>query len=365
MTITEVHFDCRHFKGELPCIPNKQRGKICNHCDEYDKITTRILIIKLGAIGDVIRTTPLVETYKKHYPGCHITWLTHTPDILPKQGIDSIQKFDFVSVYKIRNKEYDIAINLDKDQEAAMLLAECNAKQKFGFIWKEGHLNIANPASEHKLLTGLFDSLSKANTKSYLDEIYEICGFEYNREPYLLNVNEKLVEKWSVLRKHAEGRKIIGLNTGCGKRWSTRLWPQEYWITLIQQLQEAGYEPLLLGGADEHDQNLVYQQETGARYLGTFSLEEFIAITAQCDLIVTAVSMMMHIALGLDKKMVLFNNIFNKHEFALFGKGEIVEPSSGCDCYYGSTCSRNSSCMNDLSVEIVFAAVQHHLPSNS
>lgn len=119
---------------------------------------------------------------------------------------------------------------------------------------------------------------------------------------------------------------------------------------------------MLLGGIDEHEQNLVYQQKTGAKYLGTFSLEEFISITSQCDGIVTAVSMMMHIALGLGKKMILFNNIFNKHEFSLFGNGEIIEPSTGCDCYYGATCNRNRQCMNDIATELVFNAIQRHIP---
>ena len=36
------------------------------------------------------------------------------------------------------------------------------------------------------------------------------------------------------------------------------------------------------------------------------------------DLVVTAVTMAMHIALGLGKKLVLFNNIFNPHEFELY-----------------------------------------------
>ena len=53
-------------------------------------------------------------------------------------------------------------------------------------------------------------------------------------------------------------------------------------------------------------------RKQGLYYPGTYSLEEFIAITANCDLIVTAVSMMMHIAIGLKRPLVLFNNIFNK-----------------------------------------------------
>jgi heptosyltransferase-2 len=264
-------------------------------------------------------------------------------------------------VFIVTKQQFDIAVNLCKDQEAAMLLSECNAKQKFGFLWSEGHLSIANPESEHKLLTGLFDSYSKANTKSYVEEIFEICGFDYQQEPYSLNVDSKQMDHWSYLKESAQNKPIIGLNTGAGSRWPTRLWPEENWKQLIVALKNAGYAPLLLGGNDEHERNIALKQETGAMYEGVFPLETFIAISAQCDVIVTAVSMTMHIALGLGKKMVLFNNIFNKHEFDVFGRGEIIEPETGCDCYYGAQCSRERICMKDISVNTVFAAIERQI----
>lgn len=347
----------------MPCRPNKLRGRICLNCEEYDPITKRILIIKLGALGDVIRTTPLIARYRSLYPGCHITWITNSPDILPADSIDSILPFDFRSVYLAQHRHYDIAINLDKDQEACMLLADVQAPEKYGFIWKDNHIDLATPAAAHKLITGLFDEFSQLNTKSYMQEIFEICALEpFAHEPYLLNVNSALVEKWHSLRQLAEGKKIIGLNTGCGKRWLTRLWPSESWTALIQMLQKAGYFPVLLGGVDEHEMNMNYHQATGAHYPGTYSLQEFIAITAQCDAIVTAVSMMMHIALALGKPMILFNNIFNKYEFDLNGNGQIIGPETGCDCYYGNTCSRSRHCMRDIEPATVFNAIQTHLP---
>src|SRR5437016_7822252 len=123
MQLKEVKFDCRFFRGEIPCLPNKLRNKVCT-CDEYQKIETKILIIKLAALGDVIRTTPLVTRFKKKYPSCHITWITQSPDILPKDKIEKILPFDFKSVFLVTHQDFDIAINLDKDQEACQLLAD-------------------------------------------------------------------------------------------------------------------------------------------------------------------------------------------------------------------------------------------------
>ena len=361
MKLNEIKFDCKHFKGEIPCVPNKLRDKVCSTCDEYEKIETRILIIKLGAIGDVMRSTPLLTRFRKEYPSPHITWVTLTPEILPKApaGVDQAFRFDFTSVYKVENSEFDIAVNLDKDKEACMLLAKVKAKRKFGFIWKDNHVSISTPHAEHKLITGVFDNISKQNTKNYMEEIFEICDMKFNDEPYQLNFNIKLADNFKFIKQKAGSKKIIGLNTGCGKRWQTRFWPEAYWMDLIKKLQAQNDFPLLLGGPDEDEMNKKYATSTGAFYPGTFSLPEFIALSSFCDCILTAVSMMMHIAIGLKKPLVLFNNIFNKHEFYLYNNGVIIEPPTGCDCYYGNSCTRGEKhCMKDISVETVFESIK-------
>ena len=391
-----VKYDCRHFEGHIPCKPNKQFDVQCDDCSHYDKNTssiifldtkesllqeifkicnfskqelieeapkrqaqvTRILFIKLGAIGDVIRTTPLLTKYRKDYGDCHFTWITHSPQVVPKDEVDVIYKWDAPSVFTVAKQEFDIAINLDKDKEACMLLSHVDARDKFGFIWKDGHINTATDKAEHKLITGLFDHISKNNTKNYLEEIFEICHFEFNKEEYMINLNESLSDKWNEeLGKLSKGKTIIGLNTGCGERWKTRLWPKEYWVELIKDLEKKGYFCLLMGGLDEDEMNRYYQSQTKATYLGTFSLEEFIAITNNTEIIVTPVSMMMHIALALQKQMMLFHNIFNVHEFELYGRGIIIEPTSGCDCYFGNSCSREKRCMNDISVQDVLSNI--------
>ena len=351
--IESLKFNCLYFKGHIPCSPNKLRNKVCESCDEYKPVSKRILIIKLGAIGDVIRTTPLVVRYRQLYPDCHITWLTLSPDVLPANQINVIMKFDFTAVYSVQNQKFDIAINLDKEPEACALLKDVNASEKYGFIWKNHHIDVATPNAEHKLITGLFDNISKENKKHYLEEIFEICHQKFNNEPYLLNVDKSFADKWALLKKQADGKPLIGLNTGCGKRWTTRLWPNNYWIELVKKLKDAGYYPVLLGGEAEDENNRFLEKQSGAFYPGHFSLNEFIALTSNCDLVVTQVSMMMHIVTALQIPLVLMNNIFNKNEFYLYDNGVIVEPTSGCDCYYGNTCKRDRNCMQDISVNMI------------
>lgn len=357
MQFSDVRFDCRHFRTGIPCKPNKVSGEVCTTCAQYDPVKTRILIIKLGALGDVIRTTPLLEKFRNTHEGVHFTWLTLSPAILPQDQIDIIYKWNETSLFVIGNSEYDIAINLDKDVEACMLLSKVNAGKKYGFTWENGHVAPATDRAVHKLMTGFFDQLSRANTKSYLEEIFEICHFEFSGEQYQINLNTSYASHWKQeLRNLAGSKPIVGLNTGCGPRWNTRLWSEESWEKLAGELSESGYFPVFLGGELEHEKNL-RMSAGGAFYPGHFSLEEFIGLTDACDIVVTQVSMMMHIATALRKKLVLCNTIFNAREFELYGRGVLVEPQSGCECYYGNTCVRGTSCMHDISPEQMLAAV--------
>jgi len=59
--------DCRHFPGDRPCRCNKESGRTCDDCPDYKTAGTQILIIKLAALGDVLRTTVIL-------PGIIVKW---------------------------------------------------------------------------------------------------------------------------------------------------------------------------------------------------------------------------------------------------------------------------------------------------
>jgi hypothetical protein len=50
----EIAFDCKFFRGDRPCSWHKQTGVLCT-CDYYEKVEERVLVIKLDAMGDVLR----------------------------------------------------------------------------------------------------------------------------------------------------------------------------------------------------------------------------------------------------------------------------------------------------------------------
>lgn len=346
--------DCRHFRGDVPCTPHKVHGVHCvehdgTDCRHYDPVNKRILIIKLGAIGDVIRTTPILHKLKEVHPQAKIYWLTHAVEIVPSI-VDEVMDFSLKSVVTLRSVHFDILYNLDKDREACALASQISASEKCGFILRDGLISPVNAAAEQKYLTGIFDDLNKANTKSYPGELFEICGFKFNGERYILDSFASHGYTWKINKK----KSVVGLNTGCGGRWTSRLWSDHNWLSLAKGLKRKGFEVVLLGGEQEHKKNQGLAKAAGVKYFGHFPLAQFINLVAQCDLVVTGVTMAMHITIGLGKKIVLFNNIFNKHEFELYGLGQILEPELPCQCFFLPVCKNPEyQCMDHLKPERV------------
>jgi len=359
--LSDVKFDCRHFKGHIPCKPNKLYGVMCNDCKYYDKIDKKILVIKLGAAGDVIRTTPLLFPIKKEFPKSKIYWLTYSPELIP---VNSDTKVDEVLIYNTQNisflesVKFDLVINLDKDYEAISLTDKIDAKNKIGFSIKNGTCFPVNKTAEHKFLTGIFDNVSKSNTKNYMQEIFEICGYEFHKEKYLTDIDKKFDVDWAI----DTDKKVIGLNTGCGERWTSRLWKDEFWIELIRKLKREGLEVVLLGGPAEDVKNNLLNEVTNAKYFGVYDLKTFINLVNKCDLIISQVTMTMHIAIATGKKLVLMNNIFNPNEFELYDNGEIVQPRKECICYFQPECiNKEYKCMDHLMPDDIFEACLRQL----
>jgi ADP-heptose:LPS heptosyltransferase len=351
---SEYSPDCLHFRGDVPCRPHKARGVHCRDCPEFVRREGRILLIKLGAAGDVLRTTPLLRPVLRDHPHHLLSWITRSPELLPSV-VHHPLPFSTASVLWARHTEFSLLINLDKDREACALASEVTAEHKHGFLL--GRDGICRPASQQaarqKYLTGLFDDVNQACRLSYPQEIFQICGYEFAGEEYILDRPEPAPQF-----ELPAGKARIGLNTGCGGRWPSRLWPEAHWRELAGSLQADGLAVVLLGGPQEDARNRRLAAATGACYPGHFDLRTFIGLIDQMDLVVTAVTMAMHIAIGLRKPLALINNIFNPNEFELYGRGRILSPEQPCHCFFQPRCTAESFCLETLSAATVRSAVR-------
>ena len=185
--------DCKYFLSDRPCKYHKVEKNICP-CIHYDQIKEKILIIKLNAVGDVLRTTCILPALAETYPHAYIYWLTEKSAsalLLNNPYIDIIlEKENFSLTFStLLSEKFDLVINLDASKESSFLASIANAKKKLGFIISQnGNPYPTNDVAREWFFMGLNDDLKKENKKTYQEIVSGIIGVKFNNQKPLLNL---------------------------------------------------------------------------------------------------------------------------------------------------------------------------------
>ena len=368
--------DCRAFKGERPCAPYK----LCQKCTDYKPVEERILIIKLGAVGDVLRTTPLLTAIKKNLQDSFITWLTfpEAVDVLKHNPlIDRLLAYNLGSILRLEQEKFDLVLCLDKMDEAAALVTKIKAKEKRGFyMGDKGGLLPLNKGAEYAYRLGLDDELKfKQNKKTYQEVIFEAAGFPYSREGYILNLTPQENDYTNSLRKKygIRGKKVVGLNTGCGKVFDTKKWTIDGFVKLgnlflnPEPVEGLNTNPslLILGGPEETARNKIISQRLKGKAVDTGchnTLRQFMSIIDLCDVVVTGDTIALHLAIALKKKAIGLFGSTSSNEIDLYGQGEKLVGEAPCSPCYKSVCDKGESiCMSSITPETVLKSIKKWL----
>ncbi len=360
----EFKTDCSFFKGESPCQPYK----FCEGCPDYKPMGKRILIIKLGAIGDVLRTTPLLAQIKKKWPDSHITWLTFPEALdvlLYNPLIDRLFSYNPGSILRFEVESFDLALSLDKMAEATALAAKIKAKEKRGFyMGDKGELFPLNKGSEYAYRLGLDDRLKfKENRKTYQEIISEIAGVPYQREEYILNLSAQENAYTNSLRKKYKlnQKKIIGLNTGCGRVFTTKKWTIDGFAKLGELLNKLNLPTLILGGPEEVERNKIIARHLKGKAVSTGcnnTLRQFMSIVDLCDVVVTGDTIALQLAIALKKKVIALFGSTSCDEIDLYGRGEKLIGDAACRPCYKTSCDKDNICMTSITPETVLDSIK-------
>lgn len=370
-------FDCRHFIGEKPC-KFKLECKLDASCPKYSPQGKRILIIKLLAIGDVIRTTPVLSALKEKYPESRITWLTHEKSaavLEDNEFIDRLLILNLESSLMLSVEKFDMLLSLDKDFSSTSLATLVNADEKLGFALADnGNLCCLNKESEYMFMLGFSDQLKfYENKKSYQQLIFEAMKFDVKYGEYSLQIPQKYLDYGkSFFEKHGvkHDRPVIGINTGAGERFATKRWSIEGFVELINMLnKEFDAVIVLLGGPEEVDRNNEIISKVSTPIINSecnHTIKEFIGVLGQCDMIITGDTLALHLAIGIKKPVVSIFTSTCEQEIDLYGRGVKLGSSVDCSpCYLGS-CSKaanqeNAPCVNDITAKSIFNACRNVL----
>ena len=186
-------YDCRFYNGYKPC----GKSESCDiSCKSYQKITQRVLLIHLGALGSVLRSTSLLKAIKTKHVGAHLTWLTQRPgDQLLKENpfIDQILTLDFDTLLQLQGSEWDVVYCVDKSPLVGGLLRSINYEAAYGFTtdaYAKGVVPL-NPEADELWRIGISNHQKfNVNKKTECQLVHESLALgPYLRDSYVLNLN--------------------------------------------------------------------------------------------------------------------------------------------------------------------------------
>ncbi len=376
MTDPDLKTDCRHVRWDRPCAPHKQRGKVCGTCDEYAPVRHRVLMVKLAATGDVLRTTSFLPAIHATWPQAKVTWITRPSAVGLFAGnalVDEVLSTDdAVTAARLATETFDVVLCPDADPDAAALAAMARGRQRRGYVRDaEGHVVALGSGATRWLHMGLSDAAKKANRATYQHLVAEVLGLDpkFVREPILEPSAADTAWAGSFVQGLSVRGRLVGLNTGAGGRWAYKQWTREHQESFVRLVTEAGDSVLLLGGPEEVERHR--QLLAGANGRPVFdggnhnSFGRFAALIDRCGVVVTSDSLATHVAAARKVPAVVLFGPTSSHEIELYGRGsKIVPPGLDCLCCYLPRCDRVPHCQALIEPKVVFAAVQQLLTAH-
>ncbi len=373
MNERKIGYDCRYFLGDRPCVWHKKSGALCE-CEHYTPLTESVLIIKLDAMGDVLRTTCLLPIMAQAWPQARITWITRfesVPLLENNPYVAEVVPYGAEAILQLMCRSFDKLINLDAGKASAALAAAARSREKIGYLLSEkGYVQATGPEAQEWLRLGVFDDLKKANKRTYQEIMCSIIGLPSEGIRYVLELSDREIEE---ARDHLLslgldlGRSIIGIHTGAGSRWPQKQWAETSLVALVDRLKrEVGddLQILLFGGPSEEGTN---RRILEALDFPVFSagchnpVRHFAALVKHCSVVLSGDSLAMHVALAMNRRVVVLFGPTSHAEIELFGLGEKVFSNLECLGCYRNTCSIRPNCMDLISVEMVKDAILRQL----
>ncbi len=359
----EIAFDCRYFVGDRPCTWHKSTGVVCI-CDHYQKVEERVLIIKLDAMGDVLRTTALLPPLVKRHPNASITWITRResrPLLEHNPYIAEILDYGDDALLQLRVRTFDRVINLDAGKTSAALATAATATHKDGFVLDaRGWVQPTNEAARIWLEMGLFDDLKRRGTRTYQDMMADIIGLGECLHHYVLQLTdeERLWGRTHLQRLGVDlSRPIIGLNTGAGRRWELKQWREEGYVELIERIaKKRSPQFVLLGGPEERERHRRLMSRSKVPLVDAGcdnTVRNFASLIGCCQLVITGDTLAMHMSLALERRTIVLFGPTSATEIELYGFGEKVVPKMDCLSCYKPKCNFEPNCMDLITTDMV------------
>lgn len=269
----------------------------------------RILVIRLGAIGDVVLSSVAVRNIKKRFPASEIDFCTKSRYV-PLVS-DNPNVHDIISVSKdtgiikisriIRKRSYDLVVDLQGNMKSGLfsLFSGSRFRTRSSMMRWKRFLLVRFGLNRYGDITPV--------PIRFLNAVRE-WGVTDDGKGAELYINSELGNRFSkeLDRGIEPGTKgLIALAPGAGR--ATKRWPAERYGELARHYIEEGYTIALIGGdkdaAVERDV-LRTIQDPVLDFIGRLSLQETAVVLKKADLVVTNDTGVMHMAAAQGRKLI-------------------------------------------------------------
>jgi lipopolysaccharide heptosyltransferase III len=360
--------DCRHYRGASPCAPHKLDGRPCEGCDRYDPIGEDVLVVKLGAMGDVLRTAALLPDIVAAHHRAAITWIVRRESLGVLAGHPLVGRTLAAdeAVPVLLTRTFAAVYALDPDEDALALARLASTPVRRGYrAGEHGTAVGVEPGGDETLFRlGLSDDAKRANRRSYLDLLASTAGIRWSGNRPAIVLDDDAVD---AVRYELNGleRPWIGVNAGASDRWQHKRWTQHHTAGFVARLHDEGMSAILFG--EDVTANRALAARFGPRvraFSSTGSPQRLFAAIAQVDGLVTTDTLAMHAGWALGRPIVALFGPTSAAEVDLDADDLKLTADLPCLVCYLRRCAIERHCMELLGPDVVFDALRVRLAAS-
>ncbi|MCW5967146.1 MAG: glycosyltransferase family 9 protein [Blastocatellales bacterium] len=342
---------------------------------ETSRTPQSFLVVRLGAIGDVIHTLPAVSLLRRHFPQARIGWVAEKGAAV--QILKAVPILDHVIVLDLRGMRRSLLRNLEEINQVRREISDYEVALDFQGLLKSGAIPWLGGIRRRigfdygalrERAAGIFytERVSANDTLHVIEKnlalLYNLGCSSNGHYNFPLNLSPEAVQFAQRAEESADGKFAI-LNPGGG--WPTKLWPARNFGLLADLMkQRLGMTSLVTYGPKEAELafDVCASSTTGAAVAVESDLVEFAALVRRAEVFIGGDTGPMHIAAAAGTPVVSIFGPTSAKRNGPFSPQDVVVERTDLECRvdcYRRRCD-HCSCMQ-IGVEAVWEAICRRL----
>ncbi|MYD70432.1 MAG: lipopolysaccharide heptosyltransferase I [Acidobacteria bacterium] len=349
-----------------------------------DAFSMRLLIVRLGAVGDIIHTLPVAAALRRKFPDATVDWavderyaeLLELTPVIDRPIVLASRSRPAVAAWlafrrELRDGGYDVALDLQGLAKSAAAVWLSGATRRVGFA--------APFLRERWAGWGYDETIHPGNPRHVIDRNLGILAAVGESEPSAVAWSFPLEAPPSPLVDELRGDldaptgRYAVLNPNAA--WPTKRWPPERFAAIATHLRDAhGLPAVVVWGPGDGESSAVAAVDAsdGAATLAPeSSLAELAALLQGAALVVSGDTGPLHLAAALGVPVVGLYGPSDPARNGPWAEADVVVAAE-CDCYrqrarsgpegrMARHCTAPSWCLDRLEVAQVCAAIDRRL----